>query len=351
MCQCDACLKVGSARADPGFMAMQTSAGLAAEAAAAEAEWPGEQGWELSDAGGGRLLLQSQDTMVQAVLDAVGTLQASQAQLQQQVQALQAAVADAAAAAADTSVAKLIAVGQAQIASRQAAIQGILGEILGKQTVAAAAAAAQMQVLANLQSLQQQQLAAQAQLEQSAKDQTSAIAIALQQGMLTPRWVGGQVGVEGWAGAEMRQMQGEGTSQAPVSRIPSLPPHSQALELYRRVRVQTLAATKASLLASLPCTATTVTEHTFDVEQYPEVCEGNGLQPRLQPSSCPALACLTSLPHAPLPCAGGRGHGARALHWHQQPRHRRPAAVQPARPALRLLQLTLRRHCWGMQEG
>lgn len=52
---------------------------------------------------------------------------------------------------------------------------------------------------------------------------------------------------------------------------PSLSARSQALELYRRVRLQTLAATKASLLASLPCTAATLEEHAFEVEQYQEV--------------------------------------------------------------------------------
>lgn len=222
VCQCDACLKVGSARADPDFLAMQTAAGLMAESNLAIGEleataedmldisrrrtgvvgggWSsgdpdniGNAGGEGTDGGGGgggsRLLLQSSEAMLQAVLDAVGTLQDSQAALRAQVETLEAEVADAAAAAKDGSTQALVAAGQQQILSGQAAIQGMLGEILGKQTAAAAAAAAQMQALANLQSLQQQQLAAQAQLEQSAKDQTEAIAIALQQDMLTLRWV------------------------------------------------------------------------------------------------------------------------------------------------------------------
>lgn len=46
---------------------------------------------------------------------------------------------------------------------------------------------------------------------------------------------------------------------------------SQALELYRRVRLQTLVASKAAVLASLPCTSATLVEHEFEVEQYLEV--------------------------------------------------------------------------------
>ena len=209
---------MGSARADPDFLAMQQAAGLAA--ALAGDPLPGEEGgqvesltpedgWQVpgeaaaeaagssssSDSSGGgggtspggRRLHQSGDAMLSAVLSAVGALQDSQAALEQQVTALQAAVQDAAAAARDAGVATLIATGQQQIVAGQAAIQGMLSEILGKQTAAAAAAAAQMQALANLQSLQQQQLAAQAALEQSAKDQAQAIAIALQQDMLTSR--------------------------------------------------------------------------------------------------------------------------------------------------------------------
>lgn len=137
-----------------------------------------------------RRLLQSDDAMLQAVLGAVDSLQQSQAALEQQVQALQAAVADAAGAAADTSTQALISAGQQQIVAGQAAIKALLSDILGKQTAAAATAAAQMQVLSNLQNLQQQQLAAQAQLEQSAKDQADAIAIALQQDVITLRWGG-----------------------------------------------------------------------------------------------------------------------------------------------------------------
>lgn len=51
---------------------------------------------------------------------------------------------------------------------------------------------------------------------------------------------------------------------------------SQALELYRRVRLQTLVATKASVLASVPCNSATLTEHEFEVEQYLEVRGGSG---------------------------------------------------------------------------
>lgn len=51
---------------------------------------------------------------------------------------------------------------------------------------------------------------------------------------------------------------------------------SQALELYRRVRLQTLVATKASVLASVPCNSATLTEHGFEVEQYLEVRGGSG---------------------------------------------------------------------------
>jgi hypothetical protein len=255
---------MGAADGDPDFVAMQTAAGLAGfttDATAAvdmlvplQQEWPGgdsrgeaeaEGSWAASAgsdpaldepavgaAPDRRRLLQSDDAMLQAVLGAVGSLQQSQAALEQQVQALQAAVADAAVAATDTSTQALITAGQQQIVAGQAAIKALLSDILGKQTAAAATAAAQMQVLANLQSLQQQQLAAQAQLEQSAKDQTDAIAIALQQDVITL---------------------------------------SQALELYRRVRVQMLVASKASVLASIPCTSTTVVEHEFEVEQYLEV--------------------------------------------------------------------------------
>lgn len=217
VCQCEVCLKVGAADGDPDFGAMQTAAGLAGFAADAAApvdtlvplvqqEWPGsdssssagtEGSWAGSTGSGlavvesdRRRLLQSDDAMLQAVLGAVGSLQQSQAALEQQVQALQAAVADAAAAAADTTTQALITAGQQQIITGQAAIKSLLSDILGKQTAAAATAAAQMQVLANLQSLQQQQLAAQAQLEQSAKDQSDAIAIALQQDVITLRCKG-----------------------------------------------------------------------------------------------------------------------------------------------------------------
>lgn len=210
VCQCDACLKVGSARSDPDFLAMRAAAGLASVESVGD--WEGMDSLDLDyfqrdeeaqqfDTGGGdagsssgrsggyrRRLQQGPDAMLQTVLDAVSTLQDSQEALQQQVQALQTAVGDAAAAAQDTSLQALVAAGQEQIVSGQVAIQDLLGEVLGKQTAAAAAAAAQMQALANLQSLQQQQLAAQAQLEQSAKDQTRGIAQALQQALLSSRW-------------------------------------------------------------------------------------------------------------------------------------------------------------------
>lgn len=216
VCQCEACLKMGAADGDPEFVAMQTAAGLAGFAADAAAPVdtlvplvqqarPGsdsssetgiEGSWADSTGSGPametdrRLLLQSDDAMLQAVLGAVGSLQQSQAALEQQVQELQAAVADAAAAAADTTTQALITTGQQQIITGQAAIKSLLSDILGKQSAAAATAAAQMRVLANLQSLQQQQLAAQAQLEQSAKDQSDAIAIALQQDVITLRCQG-----------------------------------------------------------------------------------------------------------------------------------------------------------------
>lgn len=244
MCQCDACLRVGSARTDPDFLAMQAAAGLAA--ALAGGGLPGEEGevggggavhsWEQPAAGaaartsgggssssrGGRRLQQSGDAMLSAVLSAVGTLQDSQAALEQQVAALQAAVEDSAAAARDASVAALIASGQQQIAAGQAAIQGMLGEILGKQTAAAAAAAAQMQALANLQSLQQQQLATQAALDQSAKDQTDAIAIALQQDMLTSRCGLGEAEVK--SGADVACTVWAGQTDCPGCAPPSTLP-------------------------------------------------------------------------------------------------------------------------------
>ena len=53
--------------------------------------------------------------------------------------------------------------------------------------------------------------------------------------------------------------------------MPRLPLSSQALELYRRVRLQTLAASKAALLASVPCTTSALAQYSFDVDQYPEV--------------------------------------------------------------------------------
>ena len=246
MCQCDACLKVGSARDDPDFGAMLRSAGLSGHAAPAAAaigamlDGEGqEQGWGDAEAEQGgkedgqeedysgaaeaepmpvleqgdiassgsssgghrrRRLQQTSDAMLQTVLDAVGTLQGSQAALQQQVQALQAAVADASLAAQDKAVQMLISAGQQQIVSGQGAIQALLSDILGKQRAASAAAAAQMQALANLQSLQeQQQMAAQAQLEQSSKDQAGAIAAALHQGILTPRWVGWEPAGLSWS--------------------------------------------------------------------------------------------------------------------------------------------------------
>lgn len=199
MCQCDACLRLGSAQSDSDFLAMQTAAGLAEVASVSLEGATGSEGEGMvedvgslepsgaSAANGSRQLQQSSNAMLSAVLDAVGALQTSQAALQKQVQALQVAVEDSAAAEQDTAVQTLIATGQQQTAAGQAVIQGMLADILGKQNAAAAAAAAQMQALANLQNLQQQQLAAQAALEQSAKDQTDAIAIALQQDMLTLR--------------------------------------------------------------------------------------------------------------------------------------------------------------------
>ena len=51
---------------------------------------------------------------------------------------------------------------------------------------------------------------------------------------------------------------------------------SQALELYRRVRLQTLVATKAAVLASVPCTTSTTTEYSFSIDQNPDVSGGRG---------------------------------------------------------------------------
>ncbi len=337
VCQCEACLKVGAADGDPDFVAMQTAAGLAEfanvpadGAALADGLVPLEQQWPASNSGGEtepaaggtssglgldsqaavggtqeRRLLQSDDAMLQAVLDAVSSLQQSQAALEQQVQSLQAAVADAAAASADTSMQALITAGQQQIVAGQAAIKALLSDILGKQTAAAATAAAQMQVLANLQSLQQQQLAAQAQLEQSAKDQTDAIAIALQQDVITLRWGlavaevlcscmvhGGRRGAATEA-CPCVSISGHSWNAASGSQWVSLSllvsSCSQALELYRRVRLQTLVASKAAVLASVPCSSATLMEHEFEVEQYLEV-RGRGGGRRVDRPMWPGMA-------------------------------------------------------------
>lgn len=37
------------------------------------------------------------------------------------------------------------------------------------------------------------------------------------------------------------------------------------------MRQQTLVATKSSVLASVPCTSATLEEHTFEVDNYPDV--------------------------------------------------------------------------------
>eukprot|EP00887_Chlorella_sp_A99_P002467 scaffold10.g2467.t1 len=239
VCTCDACTRMGSARQDPAFLSMQAAAGGGSASVLGLGYQDGleeeEGGWgdkpAVGDSGGSTRQLR-QSSGVQDVLSAVSALEQEQAALAQDVQALQKQVAAAAAAAQDTSIQEMIKSGQAAISAQQSTISDALARILGEQTQAAAAQAATVQALANLQTLQEQQLASQQAASQAAADQVQSITLAVQQGVVSL---------------------------------------SQALELFRRARRQSLMSAKEALLSNTPCSSSATESYPFTVDSYPDV--------------------------------------------------------------------------------